>query len=142
MTAPDLPPAASPPASSGVAGASGGAGFPKSARLLTGGQFQRVQKAGRAIDLGPLVFRVAPHDPALPWTQAPTGRLGLAISKRVGNAVARNRVKRLSRESFRKRKGAFATFDVVVTGRPAAAELDQPAVDKLFDACLARLPRR
>src|SRR5687767_13484161 len=42
-----------------------------------------------------------------------TGRLGIAATKKLGNAVRRNRAKRLIREVFRRNKIA-AGFDVVV----------------------------
>jgi ribonuclease P protein component len=45
-------------------------------------------------------------------------RLGLAISRKVARtAVARNRVKRVSRESFRKRQYELGALDVVILGR-------------------------
>lgn len=46
-------------------------------------------------------------------------RLGLAISRKVaGNAVRRNKVRRLIRESFRLRIPQLSAIDFVVTGRP------------------------
>ena len=48
-------------------------------------------------------------------------RLGLSIGKRVGNAVARNRVKRRIREAFRLLKPTLpAGLDLVVGARPHA----------------------
>jgi ribonuclease P protein component len=48
-------------------------------------------------------------------------RLGLAISTRTsGNAVLRNRIKRLTRESFRLNQHALPPVDVTVTAREAA----------------------
>ncbi|HUT39761.1 MAG TPA: ribonuclease P protein component [Gammaproteobacteria bacterium] len=45
-------------------------------------------------------------------------RLGLAISRKVArHAVARNRIKRVVRESFRHRQSELGTLDIVVLGR-------------------------
>lgn len=68
-------------------------------------------------------------------------RLGLAISRRVGNAVQRNHVKRRVRETFRHRQFRLTGLDLVVTGRPAAAALAQADVDRLFEVLLDRLGR-
>lgn len=49
----------------------------------------RIRKSG-----GPLTLFLRPND-------LPHHRLGLSIGRRVGNAVARNRLKRMIREAFR-----------------------------------------
>ncbi len=49
-------------------------------------------------------------------------RLGLAVAKKhLRQAVARNRVKRLIRESFRLHQQQLAGFDLVVLARPGTA---------------------
>lgn len=48
-------------------------------------------------------------------------RFGLAVSRKVGNAVVRNQVKRRIREVVRRRAAALDAWDVVVIARPAAA---------------------
>jgi ribonuclease P protein component len=66
-------------------------------------------------------------------------KLGLAVSRRVGNAVARNRVKRLVREWFRRNRAALPpATDWVVIARQGAAELAAPA----FASELGRLAGR
>jgi ribonuclease P protein component len=51
-------------------------------------------------------------------------RLGITASRRVGNSVARNRVKRRVREWFRKVRGSLdGPLDVLVIARQPATEL-------------------
>lgn len=48
--------------------------------------------------------------------------MGITVSRRVGGAVVRNRVKRLIRESFRLQKQLFpAGFDLVLVAKAEAA---------------------
>jgi ribonuclease P protein component len=54
---------------------------------------------------------------------APAPRLGLAISSRVArDAVDRNRIKRLARESFRRHRAALPNADIVILARAGAAD--------------------
>jgi len=49
-------------------------------------------------------------------------RLGITVSRRVGAAVERNRIKRVVREWFRRERGGLAPgVDLVVIARSAAA---------------------
>ena len=64
---------------------------------------------------------------------AAAARLGLTVSRRVGGAVERNRVKRALREQFAARAGAWpAGVDFVVVARPGCVEyLDQRGAEAL-----------
>jgi ribonuclease P protein component len=118
--------------------------LPRPSRLRAAADFARVQKGGRSVDLGALLFKVSAFPargmPGVP-PPAGTGRLGLAVSRKVGTAVTRNRVKRLVRDCFRMHKGALAGMDVVVIGRPEAARLARPDVERMFGELLRRLRR-
>jgi ribonuclease P protein component len=59
--------------------------------------------------------------------EQPLTRYAFAISKRVGNAVTRNRIKRRLREVLRL-SALTEGYDIVIVARPAAAETDFQAL--------------
>lgn len=84
-------------------------------RLRHPHEFQAVFQHGTKLVAPTFVLYLLP-------TSAPHPRLGLAVSKRVGKAVARNRIKRHLRELFRRHKALFwPACDVVFVARHGAA---------------------
>jgi ribonuclease P protein component len=73
-------------------------------RLTRTRQYDTVFAANVRATAGPLVVWGAPNDVGHP-------RLGLAVSRRAGNAVVRNRIRRLLREAFRLRQHHLASRD-------------------------------
>lgn len=90
----------------------------RAGRLSRSAEFQRVYRQGRSHANRHLVLYAFAN---------PSGagaRLGLSVSRKVGGAVSRNRVKRLLREAFADvRPELRGGQDVVVVARPAALEL-------------------
>jgi ribonuclease P protein component len=94
---------------------------PKRRRLSRSAEFERVYRQGRSKANRYLVLYTFPReeDPA-----AVGPRLGLSVSRRVGGAVDRTRVKRLLREAFWAESERLPDgSDYVVVARPDSREL-------------------
>ena len=110
--------------------------FPKSNRLLKSAEFRKVFDQGRKVVTSTLVFHYL-------RTHLTEPRLGLAVSRKVGKAVVRNKVKRRIREAFRLEKKRFPqAFDIVVY--PRKGILDKHFDDYLqsFDILIAKIQRK
>ena len=99
--------------------------FGRADRLLRSSEFKRVTRCGKRAAARYFVVIMAPCEQ--PGVQRQ--RLGVTVSRRVGNAVIRNRVKPRIREWFRTaRHGLTAGIDVVVIARKGASELSTAEV--------------
>jgi ribonuclease P protein component len=99
--------------------------------------YLRIQQAGHRVVSPGFVFMLQRSAPG----QNP--RLGITASRRVGNAVERNRAKRLVREAFRAVRSTWpAGFDVVVIVRQALGNTKLGAVVAEWQAARGRIIRR
>jgi ribonuclease P protein component len=117
----------------------GSARFPRACHLRRRRDFQRVFRAGGVSHGRYLSVRIVRR----PAADAPP-RLGLAVSRRAGNAPARNRIRRRIRELFRHRLATLPPgLDVVVaTNRGDGARCAFFLLEEDFDRTLARALRR
>jgi len=85
-------------------------------RLRSKLQFDAIYAGGRRIDDRFFALRVKPNGLTHP-------RVGLAVAvKTAGSAVARNRLRRLVRESFRLEQHSLPAVDIVVAAKFPARE--------------------
>lgn len=99
-------------------GMAGARARPRRARLSRSGDFDRVFRHGRSHAGRELVLYTFPR------SNEGEPRLGLSVSRKVGNAVDRNLVKRLLREAFvREGRRLPAGTDAVVVARQDAKAL-------------------
>lgn len=112
-------------------------GFPRHVRLLTAGDYIKV--FARPVRSSDRYFTVlARHD-----DRRETARLGLAVAKKhVHRAVDRNRIKRLVRESFRRRKAALKGLDIVVLVKPGIQKADNSTLSASLQTHWRRLQKQ
>lgn len=90
-------------------------GLPRAARITAQSHFDRVYRQGRKLVSPGLLAWVLPSDSG-------RSRVGLSVSRKVGGAIERNRVKRVLREAFRQLDvPPDPPLDLVLVARPGRA---------------------
>jgi ribonuclease P protein component len=101
--------------------------FGRAMRIKQGRDFSRVRQEGQRLVFGCLIanWRKLPEDS--------THRLGVVTSSKIGNAVIRNRARRLLREAFRRHQHDLKhRVDLVLVARASIVGKAFAAVEKDF----------
>lgn len=107
--------------------------YPKAARLLKRVDFRRVQGKGTRVFGSHLIARYSTRDGV--------ARFGITVSRKVGNAVVRNRVKRWIREAIRHERGELRGVDLVFIARRSSANAGFSEIQSDVIAALQRARR-
>ncbi len=115
-------------------------GFPAAVRLRKRREFLQIQGAGAKHHLRHFLVFISP---ASERRKADTTlvRLGVTVTRKVGCAVVRNRIKRFVREAFRRKRGSFThACDMVWVAKQSAASAGYADVVAAMDALTRRTP--
>ncbi len=84
--------------------------------------FQTVYREGKSYANSVLIMYVRPNGTT-------RNRLGISVSKKVGNSVVRHRIKRLVKENYRLKEEQFRCGeDIVIIGRKGAVGKDNKEI--------------
>lgn len=106
-------------------------GLPRNERLRKRADFLCISRLGKKIHTPKFIIL---------WTESPVSavRIGITVSGKVGNAVTRNRLKRLIREFYRQNKSLFGPADYSIIARQGAARLNFGEVCQDLGSALRR----
>ena len=101
--------------------------FTKLQRVKAALLFQKIYKSGRSVVDSYGVFYIVPSTDGY-------GKIGLAVGKRIGNAVVRNRVKRLMRETYRTNQDKLSQRVYIIwVARQRLANADLSTFERVFN---------
>ena len=109
--------------------------FKKEERLLKRVEFLAVTEGGKKVHTRNLIVFTRPNT-------LKCSRIGITVSRKVGNAVKRNRVKRIIREFFRLNKAKIEKgIDIVVIAKREATGIGLEEVSRELGRVLISAPR-
>jgi ribonuclease P protein component len=103
--------------------------------ITSSSDIDRLFKHGRRVSHALLVVLATPS----PERDDPAGRVVFVAGRKMGNAVMRNRCKRVMREACRRVGGPWAGSDVALVSRPGIASAAPSQIDDALEAALDSL---
>jgi ribonuclease P protein component len=105
-------------------------GLGRGSRLKQSRDFARIKREGQRAVCGCLIAN---------WPAGTQARIGVVVSRKVGNAVVRSRARRLLRETFRLHQHELKQpLDLVLVARPSISRHGLAEVEKDFLTTLNR----
>jgi ribonuclease P protein component len=105
-------------------------------RLLSADDFRVVLRRGRRVAAGSVVVSI------MPTSDDTDARFGFIVTKKVGNAVSRNKVRRRMRAIARELvDGGLTGMDVVVRAAPSASDIEWARLRSELRGALSGEPR-
>jgi ribonuclease P protein component len=107
--------------------------FGKDDRILKRSQFLRLAGNGKRIHVHHFLVTYCEN-------RYDNSRLGITVSKKVGKAVARNRIKRIVREFFRlNRTNLLGHYDLNIVAKKGAADLSSRQVNQALEGLFRKI---
>jgi ribonuclease P protein component len=107
--------------------------FTKADRIRTASEYRTLSKYGKRCysDLFIVISRK---------NQLSRSRLGITVSKKVGKAVTRNKIKREIRDYFRLNRNLLSSrMDINIIARPSSGKSDAATIRKYLKWCFKKL---
>jgi len=109
--------------------------FPRDSRIRRRSEFVRLSGAGQKLHNRYFLVIAA-------RSTVRRSRLGITVTRKVGNAVVRNRIKRQTREFFRRRQADLSVcWDINVIAKRQAAGQDSRKIFAALEDLLSRLEK-
>ena len=109
--------------------------FPKEKKILNRADFVKLNRSGKRLHTKNFTLITKQNGQGVT-------RLGVTVSKKTGNAVERNRVKRRVREFFRLNKTDFPQgYDIVIVAKKDASYLDFWKIKEELGTAFRKLSR-
>ncbi|MBF7074654.1 ribonuclease P protein component [Glaciecola sp. MH2013] len=110
--------------------------FPRESRLLTPSNYSFVFEDA--------IPAVSPHITVLARFNTINGpRLGITVpKKKVRNAVDRNKIKRIVRESFRIQRHQLPNVDIIVIAKHGIGQMDKKSLARQLDKLWLKMSKR